>query len=159
MTEESSPQTIYYRRGRFSARLPTDRLYTPSHFWLLEDEPGVWSVGFTKFASRMLGDLVELNFQAASGDAVDTGQTVGTVEGFKALSELYCVVDGVFLGHNPALDADLTLADAQSKPDSWLYRVRGAPEAHAVDVNGYVEFLNLTIDKMKEQYDDQSKPC
>src|SRR5688572_32857152 len=106
---EESAQTIYYKRSRFSSRLPADRLYTPSHFWLLEVEPGVWRVGFTKFATRMLGDLVEHGFEARPGDAVRVGQAIGSVEGFKALKDLYCVADGQFLGTNPALEKDHTL--------------------------------------------------
>src|SRR6185312_12180859 len=53
---------IAYKRSRFSTRLPTDRLYTPSHFWCAAEPEGVWRVGFTKFATRMLGDLVEFGF-------------------------------------------------------------------------------------------------
>src|SRR6478672_2695466 len=109
MAEEAA-EFIYYKRSRFSSRLPAERLYTPSHFWILQVEPGVWRVGFTKFATRMLGDFVELGFEPKIGDAVQVGQTIGWVEGFKALTDLYCVVEGQFAGTNPELDADITLA-------------------------------------------------
>ncbi len=33
----------------------------------------------------------------------------------------------------------------------WLYSVSGTPESNSVDVQGYVEILDLTIDKMREQ--------
>ena len=152
-------QTIYYRRARFTTRLPIDRLYSPSHFWLSEEEQGLWRVGFTKLALRMLGELVELTVLAAVGDVVEVGQAIGSVEGFKAISDLYCVAEGEFAGSNPQLERDLTLADTRPYSDGWLYRVRGKPDASAVDVHGYVEFLNLTIDNMKEQQDARSKPC
>ncbi len=152
-------QTIYYRRARFSARLPVDRLYTPSHFWLLECQPGVWQVGFTKFALRMLGDVVEFNFQPAIGESVEVGQAIGSVEGFKALSDVYCVASGEFAGANAALERDITLIDTRPYTDGWLYRVRGTPEPNAVDVHGYIEFLDLTIDKMKEQFDADAEQC
>lgn len=152
-------KTIYYRRARFSARLPIDRLYTPSHYWLFQREPGLWEVGFTKFALRMLGDVVEFSFSPAIGDKVEVGQAVGTVEGFKALSDIYCVASGAFAGGNQDLDRDITLIDTRPYTDGWLYRVRGTPEPNAVDVHGYIEFLNLTIDKMKEQLDADTKQC
>jgi glycine cleavage system H protein len=144
-------QTLYYKRSRFSSRLPTDRLYTPSHYWLAEAEPGVWRVGFTKFATRMLGDLVEHGFSAKPGDAVAVGQTIGWVEGFKALTDLYCVADGVFVGPNAALEQDVTLTDTDPYGQGWLYAVRGKPEANSVDVHGYVQMLDLTIDKMQNK--------
>jgi glycine cleavage system H protein len=142
---------ISYKRSRFSTRLPTDRLYTPAHFWVKEEEPGVWKVGFTKFATRMLGDFVELGFAVQPGERMEVGQTIGWVEGFKALTDLYSVFAGEFLGGNSSLDKDITLADHDPYGAGWLYRVRGTPEPNSVDVSGYIELLNLTIDKMQEK--------
>src|SRR4029079_7441193 len=71
---------VSYRRSRFSTRLPDDRRYTASHYWLLEVEPGTWRVGFTQFATRMLGDLVEHGFEVKPGAAVELGDTVGWIE-------------------------------------------------------------------------------
>jgi glycine cleavage system H protein len=142
---------ISYKRSRFSTRLPTDRLYTPAHFWVKEEGEGVWKVGFTKFATRMLGDFVELGWQVRPGERMEVGQTIGWVEGFKALTDLYGVVNGEFLGGNAALDGDITLADHDPYGAGWLYRVKGTPEVNSVDVRGYIEMLNLTIDKMQEK--------
>lgn len=142
---------ISYKRSRFSTRLPVDRLYTPAHFWVKEEETGVWKVGFTKFATRMLGDFVELGFQLQPGGRMEVGQTIGWVEGFKALTDLYSVFAGEFLGGNSSLDKDITLADHDPYGAGWLYRVRGMPEPNSVDVRGYIELLNLTIDKMQEK--------
>jgi glycine cleavage system H protein len=144
-------QSLYYKRSRFSAKLPADRLYTPSHFWVLELEPGLWRVGFTKFATRMLGDFVEHGFGASAGDPVTVGQTIGWVEGFKALTDLYCVLDGEFAGANPSLERDATLTDSDPYGEGWLYEVRGTPEPSATDVHGYAALLDLTIDKMQEK--------
>lgn len=142
------PSEIRYRRSRFSTRLPTGRRYALSHFWLSEEEEGIWRVGFTRFATRMLGEFVEMGFEATPGSEVSVGQCIGWVEGFKALTELYCVAEGEFLGGNPALEQDITLTDTDCYGQGWLYRVRGTPEPESVDVHGYVEALDLTIDTM-----------
>lgn len=139
---------LRYRRSRFSTRLPLDRLYTPSHYWLREDEPGVWTVGFTRFATRMLGDFVELEFQVRPGEPVQVGQNIGWVEGFKAVTEMYCAAAGEFAGGNPALEQDITLPDTDGYSEGWLYRVRGTPEPAAVDAQGYVAVLDAIIDRM-----------
>lgn len=144
-------QSLYYKRSRFSAKLPADRLYTPSHFWAREAEPGLWRVGFTKFATRMLGDFVEHGFVAQVGNRVTVGQTIGWVEGFKALTDLYCAVDGEFAGGNPALERDATLTDSDPYGDGWLYAVRGTPDPSATDAHGYAAVLDLTIDKMQDK--------
>lgn len=144
-------QCLPYKRNRFSTRLPTDRQYAPSHFWLKEVEPGVWRIGFTQFATRMLGDLVEHGFSSKAGDAVTVGQTIGWVEGFKAITDLYCVAKGEFLGGNPALEQDPTLIDSDPYGAGWLYAVRGTPEDDAVDAEGYAKLLDLHIEKMQEK--------
>ena len=147
-------ETIYYKRSRFSTRLPAGRQYTASHHWLAEESPGLWRVGFTKFATRMLGDLVEFGFDVKPGDRVEVGQAIGWVEGFKAVSDLYCVMEGEFAGSNPELEADITLADSDPYERGWLYSVRGEPEPASVDVQGYIEILDLTIDRMHKKQPD-----
>ena len=149
--QDDRKDTVYYKRSRFSSRLPVDRLYTPSHFWVAEVEPGVWRVGFTRFATRMLGDLVEHGFQVKPGDAVAVGQAIGWVEGFKALTDIYCVIDGEFVGPNPALEKDVTLTDGDPYGEGWLYAARGRPEPNSVDVHGYTQLLDLTIDTMQSK--------
>ena len=144
-------ETIQYRRSRFLTRLPSGRLYTLSHQWLEEEEPGIWRVGYTKFATRMLGDLVEFGFNVAPGDRVEVGQTIGWVEGFKAVTDLFCILTGEFAGTNPELEADVTLIDSDPYGKGWVYRVRGEPEPGSVDVRGYIELLDLTIDRMLQK--------
>src|SRR5688572_7421192 len=106
-----APDGVYYKRSRFATRLPSDRLYTASHFWLIEAEPGLWRVGLTKFAARMLGDVVDLGFEVQSGDRIELGQTIGWLEGFKARTDLYTVVTGRFEASNPLLEADIDAVD------------------------------------------------
>jgi glycine cleavage system H protein len=144
---------IPYRRSRFSTQLPTDRRYTASHFWLLEREPGVWRVGFTRFATRMLGDLVEHGFEVKPGEAVEPGQTIGWIEAFKAITDLYCVGTGTFLAGNGLLEQDPSVFDKDCYGTGWLYEFRGASDPTAVDAQGYTAQLDLAIDKIlgKEQ--------
>ena len=73
-------QTIYFKQARFTTRLPKHYLYAPSHYWLREIEAGVYQVGLTRFASRMLGDFVEIGFECQPGDPVQTGEVVGSIE-------------------------------------------------------------------------------
>jgi glycine cleavage system H protein len=141
---------LYYKRSRFSTRLPWDRLYTASHFWVQETSPGLWRVGLTKFAARMLGDVVDLEFETADGDPVEVGQTIGSLEGFKARTELYSVMRGRFAGGNPALARSLDALDTDRYGAGWLYAVDGAPDPEARDAAGYAAVLDATIDRMRD---------
>ena len=157
-SECNSGEPVAYKRARFTSRLPADRLYTAGHYWMWEVEKGggVWRVGFTKFATRMLGELVEYGFDVQAGAAVTVGQEIGRIEGFKAIADVYAVVDGEFMGANPALDADPTLTDTDPYGAGWLYAVRGTPDRGAVDVEGYVKLLDLAIDQLQGKQSAQS---
>ena len=101
--------TLLYKRARFVTSLPVDRLYSPSHFWIAEREEGIWRVGFTRFATRLLGEIVEHEFQVETGAPVGSGQIIGWIEGFKAISDIYCVAEGKFAGGNPTLTEEIEL--------------------------------------------------
>jgi len=145
---ERSEPSIRYRRERFSTRLPVDRRYTRAHCWLRQSEGGVWRIGLTKFATRMLGDLVEYEFSVSSGNLVDLGQSIGWIEGFKAVSDVYSAATGRFRGSNAELGRDITLLESDPYGAGWLYEVAGEAEPENVSVHEYVNILDATIDHM-----------
>ncbi len=148
--ETDAQKAILYKRSNFATRLPVSFLYSPSHCWL-SNENGVWRVGFTKFATRMLGDIVDHGFGAGPGSRVETGQVVGWVEGFKAISDIYCVVDGEFRGGNPGLRGAPEAMDRDCYGAGWLYEASGAPGSLCMDVHAYLNLLDKTIEKILEK--------
>lgn len=149
---EENPTEISYQRARFATRLPTDRRYTAGHYWLrlrAGEEGTVWEVGLTKFATRMLGDLVEYEFEVKPGALVKVGQTLGWIEAFKAVTDIIGVMEGEFVGGNPELESNIDAVMQDPYGKGWLYAVRGQPDAQSVDAVGYVNILDSTIDKMR----------
>jgi len=144
---------VRFKHARFSARLPKGFRYSLSHYWMQEEEdnPGIWRVGFTKFATRMLGELVEARYEVGAGDTLSSGEQIRYVEGFKAASDLFCVMEGKFVRGNPILEEDACIVKSSPYVDGWLYSVDGKPEASSVDVDGYVEHLGKLIEKMQEE--------
>jgi glycine cleavage system H protein len=96
----------------------------------------------------MLGELVELQIHPPPGEAVELGDVLGTVEGFKALSDVYCVGQGTFVGGNPAVQADLDLIARDPYEAGWIYAIEGEPDARSLDVEGYRQLLDDIIDRM-----------
>ena len=110
---------------------------------------GIWRVGFTKFAARMLGEIVECEFDVQKGGVIEPGQVIGWIEGFKAASDLYSVMNGKFCDVNPIVANDACVIRKDPYRDGWLYSVKGEPDAQCMDVQGYVRFLDQTIDRMQ----------
>jgi glycine cleavage system H protein len=145
--------TVRFKHARFSARFPESYSYSRSHYWMtrVEGQEGVWRVGFTKFATRMLGELVDCEWKKQLGEAVEPGQNIGWVEGFKAASDVYCVMNGSFVEGNPYLKQDACVVRSDPYEVGWLYAVKGQPEADHLDVHGYIEYLSGIIHKMAEE--------
>jgi glycine cleavage system H protein len=150
--------TVLYKRATFVTHLPVDHLYTPSHNWIGRSEEGHWRVGYTKFALRMLGELVDIRFETQPEAPVEPGQIVGTIEGFKAISDIYCVGAGRFRTGNPALASGLEPVAQKPYTDGWLYEFDGAPDRRAMNMQGYRELLDATIDRIleKQRQENQS---
>ena len=144
-------KTLHYKRSNFATQLPVDYLYTPSHAWLAQVDKDRWRVGLTKFATRMLGEMVDHGFDVEPETKVECGQILGWVEGFKAISDLYCVATGHFVGSNPALKEKINLITKDPYGAGWLYEIRGAPDPRSQEVRAYRDHLDQTIDRILAQ--------
>lgn len=144
-------KTIFYKRSHFVTHLPVSYLYAPSHAWAAEVEPGLWRVGLTRFATRMLGEMVDHGFDKTTGAEVKPGEIVGWVEGFKAISDIFCVVEGRFEGANADLQQKIGLISEDCYGKGWLYMVKGKPDPNCMDVHAYQSVLDKTIDKILEK--------
>ncbi len=140
-----------FKRSRFVARFPRDYLYSPAHFWLSQETEQQWRIGLTTFATRMLGEIVELDFEVKPDHEITLGSVVGWVEGFKATADLFAVASGRFIeGNQQALDdAERICNDPYG--EGWLYRIEGTPDPQTVDVHAYAELLGEKIDQMEER--------
>jgi glycine cleavage system H protein len=144
-------RTVLYKRATFVTHLPVEHLYTQSHNWLTRASEGHWRVGYTKFALRMLGELVDLKFEVKPGAPVQVGDIVGSIEGFKAISDIYCIGAGRFTGGNSALSSGLDAVGEKPYDEGWLYEFEGTPDSRAMNIDAYRALLDATIDRMLEK--------
>ena len=106
--------------------MPSDLHYTEEHEYLkAAEEDGVFIVGITDYAQGELGDVVfvELPDVGASFGKMDV---FGTIEAVKAVSDLYCPVDGEVVAVNAALDDDPSLVNSDPYGAGWMIRLKVA---------------------------------
>ena len=116
---------------------PTDLKYTKDHEWLRQDG-GEVLVGITDFAQRQLGDVVFVELPEI-GRTLKQGESFGTIESVKAVSELYSPVSGEIVAVNKQLD---THPEAVNKTphETWMIRLKpSAPDESAalLDASAY----------------------
>jgi glycine cleavage system H protein len=112
---------------------PADLKYTKDHEWVrVEGETG--TIGITNFAQLQLGDVVYVDLPEV-GAQLSAGQTFGTIESVKAVSELYAPLSGEVVEVNTALKDKPE--DVNAKPyDTWMIKVR---LAHAAETSGLMD--------------------
>jgi glycine cleavage system H protein len=75
--------------------------YTKDHEWI-EVSGDRGKIGITDYAQQQLGDVVYIDLPDV-GSTVSAGQSFGTIESVKAVSELYAPLSGEVLEINTAL--------------------------------------------------------
>ena len=99
---------------------PADYKYTKEHEWLkLDGSTGL--IGITDYAQNSLGDIVFVELPKV-GQEITAGQTFGSVESVKAVSDLFAPVSGTVTEVNDALNT----APEQVNNDAngtWMIKV------------------------------------
>ena len=100
---------------------PADFKYTKDHEWVeLTADRG--KVGITDYAQQQLGDVVYVELPEV-GAKVKQGQSFGTIESVKAVSELYSPVTGEIVEVNSALKDKPETVNAQPH-ESWMVVIK-----------------------------------
>ena len=107
---------------------PTELKYTKDHEWVrIEGDDAV--VGITDFAQRQLGDVVFVELPEL-GRQVKQGDSFGTIESVKAVSELFSPVSGEVVAINDALGSHPELVNRQPH-ETWMIRLKPSAPAEA----------------------------
>lgn len=99
---------------------PADYKYTKEHEWLKVDGD-TGSIGITDHAQNSLGDIVFVELPKV-GQEIKAGQTFGSVESVKAVSDLFAPVSGTVTEVND----DLNTTPEQVNKDAnatWMIKV------------------------------------
>lgn len=100
---------------------PDDRKYTKGHEWV-RLSGDLAEVGITDYAQQQLGDVVYMELPAV-GSRVIAGQSFGSIESVKAVSELFAPVGGEVIEVNNSVQ-DHPESINKDPHSSWIIRVR-----------------------------------
>ncbi|WP_321370300.1 glycine cleavage system protein GcvH [uncultured Draconibacterium sp.] len=101
--------------------IPADLKYTQDHEWVRVDGD-VAIVGVTDFAQGELGDVVFVEIET-EGETLDKGETFGTVEAVKTVSDLFMPVGGEVAEFNEDLADDPELVNKDPYGKGWMIKV------------------------------------
>lgn len=106
------------------SEIPQDLQYTEDHEYVKPaGEPGTYTVGITDYAQGELGDVVYVELPKV-GTACKRHDVFGTIEAVKAVSELFCPIEGEVVAVNDRLDKEPALVNTDPYGDGWMIRLK-----------------------------------
>jgi glycine cleavage system H protein len=103
-------------------QVPKDLKYSNDHEWIAVDGD-VATVGITDYAQGELGDLVFVELPDVGSDATQ-GESFGTVEAVKAVSDLFAPVSGEVVEINEMLADDPEVVNKDPYGDGWMIKIK-----------------------------------
>jgi glycine cleavage system H protein len=106
---------------------PETYKYTKEHEWV-NAEAGIGTIGITNHAQLELGDIVFVDLPKL-GTQIKKGDTLGSVESVKAVSDIYSPVSGEVIEVNELLSKSPEKLNADPHGEAWLAKLKlSAPE-------------------------------
>ena len=102
--------------------IPSELKYTQDHEWI-RVEGNVAIVGVTDFAQGELGDVVFVEIET-EGEELDKGETFGTVEAVKTVSDLFMPFSGKVVEFNEALADEPELVNKDPYGEGWMVKIK-----------------------------------
>ena len=123
---------------------PTEYKYTKEHEWIKIDGT-TGTIGITDHAQNSLGDIVFVELPKV-GAEITAGQTFGSVESVKAVSDLYAPVSGTVTEINeaPNTSPEQVNADAHG---AWMINVTLKNPAEANGLMSAADYEKFAADE------------
>ena len=100
----------------------SEKKFSKQHEWVLM-EGEVATVGITKHASQMLGDVVFVELPEKTKSIEKDGQA-GVVESTKAASDIYSPVAGDILEVNQSIVDDPSAVNKDPEGSAWFFKIK-----------------------------------
>ncbi|WP_010631391.1 glycine cleavage system protein GcvH [Sporolactobacillus vineae] len=115
--------------------VPKDLLYSKDHEWVKKGSDGTYKVGITEFAQKELGDIVFVELPETDTQ-INAGDSFGSVESVKTVSELYAPVAGTVVETNKELEDAPELVNESPYEKAWMVELKD------IDSKGLDELLD-----------------
>jgi len=102
--------------------IPQELKYTSEHEWI-RIEGDIAYVGITDYAQGQLGDIVFVDISTV-GETLKAGDTLGTIEVVKTISDIFLPIGGEVLEQNEELADCPELVNQDPYGKGWLIKMK-----------------------------------
>jgi glycine cleavage system H protein len=101
---------------------PEDLKYLDTHEYVRLDGE-IATLGISEFAVDQLGDIVFLELPEV-GDALEKGETFGSIESVKAVEDMYAPLSGTVIERNEVMINSPELISEDPYGEGWFLKLR-----------------------------------
>lgn len=127
---------------------PNEYRYTKEHEWV-HVQGDTATVGITDYAQHELGDVVYVELPQ-SGTRLKAGESLGTVESVKAVSDVYVPVSGEVTEVNSTLSEAPEMINKNPHGSAWLVKLKLTNPAELSGLMDAAAYEAYISDKQKE---------
>jgi len=121
--------------------VPSELKYTKDHEWVrIEGDTAI--VGVTDFAQGELGDVVFVEIET-EGETLSRGETFGTIEAVKTVSDLFMPVGGEVTEVNEKLEDTPDVVNSDPYGDGWMVKIKISDASEADDLLSASDYEEL----------------
>ncbi|MCL4548122.1 MAG: glycine cleavage system protein GcvH [Bacteroidetes bacterium] len=118
--------------------IPGNLKYTKDHEWI-KVEGNVGIIGITDFAQGELGDIVYVDINPELTE-LTAGESFGTIEAVKTVSDLYAPASGKVLELNKKLNDEPQLVNTDPYGEGWIIKVELSDASQVNDLLDAVSY-------------------
>jgi len=96
--------------------------FSKEHEWIIVDGD-VATIGITKHATEMLGDIVFVELPEKGSD-VEKDKNAGVVESTKAASDVYTPISGEVVDTNQSIVDDPSKINSDPEGTAWFFKLK-----------------------------------
>ena len=100
----------------------SEKKFSKQHEWI-SVEGDIATVGITKHASEMLGDVVFVELPE-KGKRIEKDGQAGVVESTKAASDIYSPIAGEIVENNQSIVDDPAVVNKDPESNAWFFKIK-----------------------------------
>jgi glycine cleavage system H protein len=117
-------------------------MYTKDHEWLRAEGDEAY-VGISDYAQHELGDIVFIEVETV-GEIIAKGESFGTIEAVKTVSDMFMPVGGEVLSFNEELNNKPEIINQDPYDKGWVIKIKIQNKDEIIQLLNPAQYAELT---------------
>lgn len=128
--------------------IATDRSYLATHEWVKDIGDGIWMMGISDYAQKMLREISYVQFEDVNED-FDAKDIIVVVEALKATGDIYAPFDCTLIEINDALEDAPEMISDSPYDKGYLIKIKARSDDRSTLISAE-QYAKIVEDELSE---------